>query len=279
MPESVVVGGRKFGVPEAVRNTRLLPVTVDDFPILHTISCTNTVLAQREQRGLRQMKIVMTTIQKIRLDAVSEALMGIGVKNITASEVTSLNDEGVFATMTKIEAVVDDNEADAAVNAIAQASLSGDSGPIQIVGCEQQQRQEPQRAEAEVPAPPPAPEPVSVTIGGSSSLTTERSGQTLIVSAKGRIDGTNANEVQGVLSSAIEPGVKLMLLDLGGLTYISSAGLRVIMLTARTLDRSGAKFAVGSPAGPIREVFQISGFDQIIPIFDSQAEAIESLGS
>ena len=225
------------------------------------------------------MKIVMTTIQKTRLDAVSEALMGIGVKNITASEVTSLNDEGVFATMTKVEAVVDDNQADAAVNAIAQASLSGDSGPIQIVGCEQQQRQEPQKAEAEAPAPTPAPEPVSVTIGGSSSLTTERSGQTLIVSAKGRIDGANATEVQGVLSSAIEPGVKLMLLDLGGLTYISSAGLRVIMLTARTLDRSGAKFAVGSPAGPIREVFQISGFDQIIPIFDSQAEAIESLGS
>ena len=223
------------------------------------------------------MKIVMTTIQKTRLDAVSEALMGIGVKNITASEVTSLNDEGVFATMTKVEAIVDDNQADAAVNAIAQASLSGDSGPIQIVGCEQQQRQEPQKAEA--PAPTPAPEPVSVTIGGSSSLTTERSGQTLIVSAKGRIDGANATEVQGVLSSAIEPGVKLMLLDLGGLTYISSAGLRVIMLTARTLDRSGAKFAVGSPAGPIREVFQISGFDQIIPIFDSQAEAIESLGS
>ena len=262
---------------EAVRNTRLLPVTVDDFPILHTIACTNTVLAQSEQRGLPQMKIVITTIQNTRLDAVSEALMGIGVKNITASEVTSLNDEGVFATMTKVEAVVDDNQADAAVNAIAQASLSGDSGPIQIVGCEQQQRQEPQKAEA--PAPTPAPEPVSVTIGGSSSLTTERSGQTLIVSAKGRIDGANATEVQGVLSSAIEPGVKLMLLDLGGLTYISSAGLRVIMLTARTLDRSGAKFAVGSPAGPIREVFQISGFDQIIPIFDSQAEAIESLGS
>ena len=223
------------------------------------------------------MKIVMTIIQKTRLDAVSEALMDIGVKNITASEVTSLTDEGVFATMTKVETVVDDNQADAAVNAIAQASLSSDSGPIQIVDCEQQQRQEPQKAEA--PAPTPAPEPVSVTIGGSSSLTTERSGQTLIVSAKGRIDGANATEVQGVLSSAIEPGVKLMLLDLGGLTYISSAGLRVIMLTARTLDRSGAKFAVGSPAGPIREVFQISGFDQIIPIFDSKAEAIESLGS
>jgi anti-anti-sigma factor len=222
------------------------------------------------------MKLVTTTIQANRLDSVSEALKGIGAKNITATGAKSLNDDGVFADMTKVEAVVDDGQADAAVNAVAQASHGG-TGQILVIGCELQQPAQPQTAEA--PAPPPAPEPVSVTIGGSSSLTTERSGQTLIISAKGRIDGANATEVQGVLSSAFEPGVKLMLLDLGGLTYISSAGLRVIMLTARTLDRNGAKFAVGSPAGPIREVFQISGFDQIIPIFDSQDEAIESLGS
>ena len=221
------------------------------------------------------MKLVIATIQTSRLEAVSQALRGIGARNITAGDVSSLNDEGVFSTMTKVEALVDEGQADAAVNAIGGAS----SGGVQLVDSEQRQ---PQAAADEAPAPEPEPEPaptpVSVNIGGSSSLTTEKSGQTLIISAKGRIDGANATEVQGVLSGAFEPGIKLMLLDLGGLTYISSAGLRVIMLTARTLDRSGAKFAVGSPSGPIREVFQISGFDQIIPIFDSQDEAIESLG-
>ena len=221
------------------------------------------------------MKLVIATINTSRLEAVSQALRGVGARNITAGDVSSLNDEGVFSTMTKIEALVEDGQADAAVNAIGGAS----SGGVQLVDSELRQ---PQAAAAEAPAPEPesapAPTPVSVNIGGSSSLTTEKSGQTLIISAKGRIDGANATEVQGVLSGAFEPGIKLMLLDLGGLTYISSAGLRVIMLTARTLDRSGAKFAVGSPSGPIREVFQISGFDQIIPIFDSQAEAIESLG-
>ena len=221
------------------------------------------------------MKLVIATIQTSRLEAVSQALRGIGARNITAGDVSSLNDEGVFSTMTKVEALVDESQADAAVNAIGGASASG----VQLVDSEQRQ---PQAAADEAPAPEPEPEPaptpVSVNIGGSSSLTTEKSGQTLIISAKGRIDGANATEVQGVLSGAFEPGIKLMLLDLGGLTYISSAGLRVIMLTARTLDRSGAKFAVGSPSGPIREVFQISGFDQIIPIFDSQEEAIDSLG-
>lgn len=227
------------------------------------------------------MKLVTTTIQTGGLNAVSEALRGVGASSITASDVNSLNDEGAFSAMTKLEAVVDDNQVDAAVNAIAQSSLGG-AGRVQIVNCEQRQAQSaaPEApAAADEPEPSPAPAPVSVNIGGSSSLTTERSGDNLIISAKGRIDGTNATEVQGVLSNAFEPGIKLMLLDLGGLTYISSAGLRVIMLTARTLDRSGAKFAVGSPSGPIREVFQISGFDQIIPIFDSQSEAIESLGN
>ncbi len=221
------------------------------------------------------MKLVIATIQTSRLEAVSQALRGIGARNITAGDVSSLNDEGVFTTMTKIEAVVEEGQADDAMNAIGGASAGG----VNLVDSEQRQPQAgADEAPAAEPEPEPAPAPVSVNIGGSSSLTTEKSGQTLIISAKGRIDGANATEVQGVLSSAFEPGIKLMLLDLGGLTYISSAGLRVIMLTARTLDRSGAKFAVGSPSGPIREVFQISGFDQIIPIFDSQAEAIESLG-
>ena len=223
------------------------------------------------------MKLVIATIDKSGLGTVSQALRGIGAKNITASDVTSINDEGVSAAMTKIEAVVEDSQAAAAVDAVAQ----GGSGGVQIVSCEQRQAEAAPGAPAEAAEAEAAPsaEPVSVNIGGSSTLTTEKSGQTLIISAKGRIDGANATEVQGVLSNAFEPGIKLMLLDLGGLTYISSAGLRVIMLTARTLDRSGAKFAVGSPSGPIREVFQISGFDQIIPIFDSQDEAIESLGS
>ena len=221
------------------------------------------------------MKLVTATIQTSRLEAVSQALRGIGARNITAGDVSSLNDEGVFTTMTKIEAVVDDGQADDAVNAIGGAGVGG----VQLVDSEVRQAQAgAEEAPAPEAEPEPAPTPVSVNIGGSSSLTTEKSGQTLVISAKGRIDGANATEVQGVLSNAFEPGIKLMLLDLGGLTYISSAGLRVIMLTARTLDRSGAKFAVGSPSGPIREVFQISGFDQIIPIFDSQAEAIESLG-
>ena len=223
------------------------------------------------------MKLVIATIDKSGLATVSQALRGIGAKNITASDVTSINDDGASAAMTKIEAVVEDSQAAAAVDAVAQAG----SGGVQIVSCEQRQAEAAPEAAAQAPEaePPPTAAPVSVNIGGSSTLTTERSGETLVISAKGRIDGANATEVQGVLSNAFEPGIKLMLLDLGGLTYISSAGLRVIMLTARTLDRSGAKFAVGSPSGPIREVFQISGFDQIIPIFDSQAEAIESLGS
>ncbi len=228
------------------------------------------------------MKLVMTTIQAKRLDSVSEALMGIGVKNITASEVTTLNDDGVFAPMIRVEAAVDDDKVESAVNAIGKASFGSDSGRIHVINCEQPQRaavEAPATAPVPAPAPDPAPTIVSVSIGGSLSMTTERTGSILIASAKGRIDGANATAVQGVLSDAIESGITLLLLDLSNLTYISSAGLRVIMLTARTLDRSGSKFAVGSLSSAVREVFQISGFDQIIPIFDSRAEAIDSLGS
>ena len=63
------------------------------------------------------------------------------------------------------------------------------------------------------------------------------------------------------------------------LAYISSAGLRVILQTAKALRTQEAQFALCSAKGPIREVFEISGIDQIVSIHDSEAAALASFGS
>ena len=68
-----------------------------------------------------------------------------------------------------------------------------------------------------------------------------------------------------------------VILDIGELSYISSAGLRVILLIARTLRAKEATFTICSPTESIREIFEISGFSQIIPIHNSQAEAVAAL--
>ena len=110
-------------------------------------------------------------------------------------------------------------------------------------------------------------------------LNIERSDGILIAMAEGRVDGANAQEFQGALTDAIEPSDRAVILDLGEITYISSAGLRVILLTARALRRQNAELAVYSLSASIREVFEISGFDKIIPVRDSRPDAIASLNA
>lgn len=108
-------------------------------------------------------------------------------------------------------------------------------------------------------------------------VTIEREGETLVAMAEDRVDGTNASEFQQALEAAITESDRIVVLDCEQLTYISSAGLRVVLLTARALQRQNSKFAVCSLSEQIREVFEISGFDKIIPVHASRADALGAL--
>ncbi len=109
------------------------------------------------------------------------------------------------------------------------------------------------------------------------NVESRREGTSLVLKADGRVDGTNASEFQDAMKSEINESDRAVVLDLQDLTYISSAGLRVVLLIAKDLQRQGAKMAACSLSDPVREVFVISGFDKIIPIHDSQDSAIGAL--
>ena len=108
-------------------------------------------------------------------------------------------------------------------------------------------------------------------------VTSQRTDAALIVSAEGRVDGANARKFQKAVEIVINDGDRAVVLDMAGLSYISSAGLRSILLIAKGLQKRNSQFAVCSLQDPIREVFRIVGFDKIVSIYDSQGEAIDSL--
>ncbi len=110
-------------------------------------------------------------------------------------------------------------------------------------------------------------------------INAERQGGTLIAKAAGRIDGVNASDFEQSLQRAIAEDDTAVIVDLAELSYISSAGLRAVLLTAKSLTQRAAKFALCSPSKPIREVFEISGFDKIIAIHDSRDDAIAAVSS
>ena len=109
---------------------------------------------------------------------------------------------------------------------------------------------------------------------GPLNISTERQGGALIAVAEGRVDGANALEFHEALEAAINPDDTGMVLDFEGISYISSAGLRVVLLVAKTLQKQSAKMAVCSLSESIREIFEISGFDKIIPVHGSRSDAL-----
>ena len=106
------------------------------------------------------------------------------------------------------------------------------------------------------------------------AVTIERQGSALVAVASGRVDSANASQFQEEMAAVNDGSGSSVILDLGGLSYISSAGLRVILMVAKTLRSTNTSFVVCSPSDPIREIFEISGFSQIIPIHGSRDEAL-----
>ena len=104
----------------------------------------------------------------------------------------------------------------------------------------------------------------------------QRQGNCLVLVTDGRVDGTTASEFQTAVTDAITEADQAVILDLESLSYISSAGLRAILLIARDLQREGKAFCACTLTVSVREVFEISGFDKIIPVHDSREAAIDS---
>ena len=109
------------------------------------------------------------------------------------------------------------------------------------------------------------------------AIEAERDGTILIAMTDTRVDGGNARAFQDELETIIGDDDRTVILDLQRLLYISSAGLRVILLTAKNLGRREVKFAVCSLTDPVQEVFKVSGFDKIIKVHPSLSEAKAAL--
>ena len=86
----------------------------------------------------------------------------------------------------------------------------------------------------------------------------------LTVALEGRLDTFTAPDLENELDSSLE-GVKEVVLDLAGLEYISSAGLRVLLSTQKIMNsRKGMK--VTNVSDLVNEVFEVTGFSDILTI-------------
>jgi len=93
----------------------------------------------------------------------------------------------------------------------------------------------------------------------------------------GRIDLSNADGFKDALLAALASAPKVLIVDLSRLEYISSAGLRSLMIALKAAKSKDQSLAIAALRPLTREIFAISRFDIVFTLYDGVREAIAGL--
>lgn len=104
-------------------------------------------------------------------------------------------------------------------------------------------------------------------------LTLNPSGQALVIAPQGRLDSTTAPDFERQLLAQLASHSHLVL-DFSNLDFISSAGLRVLVLAAKRISKDNGRFILCEVSQPIRDVLEISGFLGLIEVVANREEAV-----
>jgi anti-sigma B factor antagonist len=99
----------------------------------------------------------------------------------------------------------------------------------------------------------------------------------VFISIKGRLDADSAPDAEKVVKDALEGQTTRILFNLGALEYLSSAGLRVLLSVAKEMRRRDGKIVLCSLNEFVKEIFEVSGFQSLIPIAESVESGIKVL--
>lgn len=105
----------------------------------------------------------------------------------------------------------------------------------------------------------------------------ERESGVLVLIPVHRLDGNNADSFESLVMDHIGNGEKRLIVDFSRLNFVSSAGMRVILVAAKQLQAKQGKFVLCSMKNNIHDVFRVSGFDKVMLIRDSRWSALTSL--
>ncbi|GEM_PF-132091 len=111
---------------------------------------------------------------------------------------------------------------------------------------------------------------------GQVKINLSKSADRAIVVVEGRLDTVSAPDFGSQLQQWISDGETRFVLDLADLEYVSSAGLRTILVLAKEAKAQGGEVCCCRVQGLVKQVFDVSGFSSIIPVFDSLEGALKA---
>jgi len=105
------------------------------------------------------------------------------------------------------------------------------------------------------------------------SLNTDNTQSVSVMKAKGRVDSETAPELDVAISKLLADGRSKIILDLQGVDYLSSAGLRVMVKALKNARDSGGDVRLVSVSEPIEVILRTVGMMQMFKMFATSDEA------
>jgi anti-anti-sigma factor len=114
-------------------------------------------------------------------------------------------------------------------------------------------------------------------------FSSEKISDVTLLKIQGRVDHNTAKDFENALKPHLDRCIsgeqKKIIIDLNGVDFMTSAGLRVLMIAAKTCDKHKADIAVAALQPGIQEIFKISRFDLVIKTFPTVESAFENLST
>ncbi|SMF81218.1 anti-sigma B factor antagonist [Tistlia consotensis] len=105
-------------------------------------------------------------------------------------------------------------------------------------------------------------------------ISQENRGGLTVVTLNGKLDTVSSPEVQAAVMAALESADKGVVIDMAEVAYVSSAGLRVMLIGGKTAKAKAKTFRIAGLKPAVAEVFKMSGFDRLLEIHPDVAAAV-----
>lgn len=105
----------------------------------------------------------------------------------------------------------------------------------------------------------------------------DKIGEVMLLRISGRLDPTSISTLEKKVQELLQNGNIKLVIDLGGVTYLSSAGMRVLLATTKKIDAMAGSFAVCNTPTNILDILKMAGFDRVLKLFATEEEALRHL--
>jgi len=95
-----------------------------------------------------------------------------------------------------------------------------------------------------------------------------------VITVTGRVDSSTADQFEAAVSDELKTGQRNLIFDLNEVDFLSSAGLRILVMSRKEAQKGGGVVRLAQPSERVKETLEIAGLDVLFESFPSREEAV-----